>query len=89
MGPLLLSRLLELNEVQEGVMTIAFHVADEQGLLLLDLKDLQAMLRHLGENAAEIGRTYGNVAPATIGAIQRKILTLSTQGGEGSSGSRR
>jgi hypothetical protein len=82
MGPVLISRLLELNETQEGVMTIAFHVADEQGLLLLDLKDLQAMLRHLGGNAAEIGRSYGNVAPATIGAIQRKLLTLSTQGGE-------
>jgi DNA helicase HerA-like ATPase len=82
MGPVLLSRLLELNDTQEGVMTIAFHVADEQGLLLLDLKDLQSMLRHLGENAAEISRTYGNVAPATLGAIQRKLLSLSTGGGE-------
>ena len=83
MGPVLLSRLLELNDVQEGVMTIAFHMADEQGLLLLDLEDLQAMLRHVGENAAEVGRTYGNVAPATVGAIQRKLLTLETQGGAG------
>jgi hypothetical protein len=82
MGPVLLSRLLELNDVQEGVLTIAFHVADEQGLLLLDIDDLQSMLRHLGENAAEIGRTYGNVAPATLGALQRKLLTLETQGGD-------
>lgn len=82
MGPVLLSRLLELNEVQEGVLTIVFHVADAEGLLLLDLKDLQAAVRHVGENAAEYGRTYGNVAPATVGAIQRKLLTLDSQGGD-------
>lgn len=82
MGPVLLARLLELNEVQEGVLTIVFHVADAEGLLLLDLKDLRAAVRHVGENAAEIGRTYGNVAPATVGAIQRKLLTLGSQGGD-------
>jgi DNA helicase HerA-like ATPase len=82
MGPLLLSRLLELNDVQEGVLTIAFHVADKDGLLLLDLKDLQAALKYVADNADEIGTQYGNVAPATVGAIQRKLLTLQTQGAE-------
>jgi DNA helicase HerA-like ATPase len=82
MGPLLLSRLLELNDVQEGVLTIAFHVADKDGLLLLDLKDLQAALKYVADNADEIGSQYGNVAPATVGAIQRKLLTLQTQGAE-------
>ncbi len=82
MGPLLLSRLLELNDVQEGVLTIVFHVADKDGLLLLDLKDLQAALKYVADNADEIGTQYGNVAPATVGAIQRKLLTLQTQGAE-------
>ena len=82
MGPLLLSRLLELNDVQEGVLTIAFHVADQDGLLLLDLKDLQAALKYVADHADEIGTQYGNVAPATVGAIQRKLLTLQTQGAE-------
>jgi DNA helicase HerA-like ATPase len=82
MGPLLLSRLLELNDVQEGVLTIAFHVADQDGLLLLDLKDLQAALKYVADHAEEIGTQYGNVAPATVGAIQRKLLTLQTQGAE-------
>lgn len=82
MGPLLLSRLLELNDVQEGVLTITFHVADQEGLLLLDLKDLQAALKYVADNADEIGAQYGNVAAATVGAIQRKLLTLQTQGGE-------
>jgi uncharacterized protein len=63
MGPLLLSRMLMLTEAQEGLMNIAFRVADEQGLALLDLKDLQALLVWLGDNAREVGRTYGNVAP--------------------------
>ena len=81
MGPTLLARLFDLNDVQEGVLGIAFRVADEQGLLLVDLKDLRAVLAHLGENAKEIGRTYGNVAPATIGALQRELLTLEDQGG--------
>ncbi|MBN9320049.1 MAG: DUF853 family protein [Caulobacterales bacterium] len=80
MGPLLLSRLLELNEVQEGVLNVTFRVADEQGLLLLDLKDLQSMLKYVADHAAEIGAQYGNVSPATVGTIQRKLLTLENQG---------
>ena len=80
MGPLLLSRMLDLNDTQEGVLNIVFHAADQQGLLLLDLKDLQAALKYVGENAASIGTQYGNVAPATIGAIQRALLNLETQG---------
>jgi len=80
MGPLLLSRLLQLSDAQEGVLNIAFHVADEEGLLLLDLDDLQAALAYLAENAREIGQKYGNVAPATVGAIQRELLTLRNQG---------
>ena len=80
MGPLLLARLLELNDTQEGVMNIAFHVADEEGLLLLDLDDLQAALAYLAQNAKTIGQQYGNVAAATVGAIQRKLLTLRSQG---------
>ncbi|WP_426260161.1 helicase HerA-like domain-containing protein [Sphingomonas sp. DC1100-1] len=82
MGPLLLSRLLDLNEVQEGVMTIAFHVADKEGLLLLDLDDLQAMLAHCAERADELTTNYGNVSKQSIGAIQRSLLQLRTQGGE-------
>ena len=82
MGPLLLSRLLELNDTQEGVMTIAFHVADKEGLLLLDLDDLQAALAYVAQNAKTIGQQYGNVAAATVGAIQRKLLTIRSQGGE-------
>jgi DNA helicase HerA-like ATPase len=82
MGPLLLSRLLELNDTQEGVLNIAFHVADQDGLLLLDLKDLQAALKYVADHADEIGAQYGNVAAATVGAIQRKLLTLQTQGAE-------
>jgi DNA helicase HerA-like ATPase len=80
MGPLLLSRLLELNEVQEGVLNIAFRLADEEGLLLLDLADLRAVLQHVGENASALTKRYGNVAAATIGAIQRRLLTLENQG---------
>jgi uncharacterized protein len=83
MGPLLLARMLELNDVQEGVLNIAFKLADEQELLLIDLKDLRALLHHLGENAAEVTTRYGNVAPATIGAIQRRLLVLENQGAEG------
>jgi DNA helicase HerA-like ATPase len=82
MGPLLLSNLLELNEVQEGALNIAFRLADEQGLLLLDLKDLRAILQHIGENASEISTKYGNVAKPTIGAIQRQLLTLENQGAD-------
>ena len=83
MGPLLLARLLELNDVQEGVLNIAFKLADEQGLLLIDLKDLQALLQHLGDTASEVTKTYGNVTSATIGAIQRRLLVLENQGAAG------
>src|SRR5689334_3231944 len=82
MGPLLLSNLLELNDVQEGALNIAFRLADEQGLLLLDLKDLRAILQHIGENASEISTKYGNVAKPTIGAIQRQLLMLENQGAD-------
>jgi len=81
MGALLLSRMLELNDVQEGVLTVTFRAADEDGLLLLDMKDLQAALRYVSENAAEIGARYGNVSPATVATIQRKLLVLDSQGG--------
>jgi DNA helicase HerA-like ATPase len=82
MGPLLLSRLLNLNEVQEGVMTIAFHVADKDGMLLLDLDDLQAMLVSCGERADELTLEYGNVSKPSVGAIQRSLLQLRSQGGD-------
>jgi DNA helicase HerA-like ATPase len=84
MGPLLLSRLMDLNEVQEGVLTIAFHVADKADppLLLLDLDDLQAMLAHCAERADELTITYGNVSKATVGTIQRSLLQLRSQGGD-------
>src|SRR5882757_8610291 len=81
MGPLLLSRMLDLNDVQEGVLNVAFRVADDQGLLLLDLKDLRAMLGYLAEHAAELTTQYGNVTKATIGTIQRQLLVLENQGG--------
>ncbi|WIY69637.1 DUF853 family protein [Aquidulcibacter paucihalophilus] len=81
-GPLLLARMLNLNDVQEGVLSVIFHVADTEGLLLLDLDDLRAMLVHVGENAERIGREVGNVAPASIAAIQRSILQLEQQGGK-------
>ncbi len=83
MGPVLISRLLELNDVQEGVLTVAFHVADAEGLLLLDVKDLRAALTHVADNAKEIGAAYGNVSPTTIATIQRKLLMLETQGSTG------
>lgn len=82
MGPLMLSRLLDLNDTQEGVLTIAFTVADSEGLLLLDLDDLRAMLAHLSENAAQYSAQYGNVSAASVGAIQRALLTLESQGGK-------
>ncbi len=82
MGPLLLARLMNLNEVQEGVLTIAFHVADKEGLLLLDLDDLQAMLVNVGERADELTLEYGNVSKMSVGAIQRSLLQLRAQGGE-------
>jgi DNA helicase HerA-like ATPase len=80
MGPLLISRLLELNDVQEGVLTVAFHVADSEGLLLLDVKDLRAALTYVSDNAREIGATYGNVSPTTVSTIQRKLLMLESEG---------
>ncbi len=82
MGPLLLARLMNLNEVQEGVLTIAFHVADKEGLMLLDLDDLQAMLVHCGERADELTLEYGNVSKASVGTIQRSLLQLRAQGGD-------
>ncbi|MFN3584453.1 helicase HerA-like domain-containing protein [Phenylobacterium sp.] len=81
MGPLLLSRMLELNEVQEGVLTVVFRAADEEGLLLLDLKDLQAALAHAADNARALSARYGNISPATVATIQRKLLMLEDQGG--------
>jgi DNA helicase HerA-like ATPase len=82
MGPLLLSRLLNLNDTQAGVLSIVFKVADDQGLLLLDLKDFREMLRYVGDNASEFKSGYGNVSTASIGAIQRGLLTLEEQGAE-------
>jgi DNA helicase HerA-like ATPase len=82
MGPLLLARLMGLNDTQEGVLTIAFHVADDDGLLLLDLDDLQAMLAACSERADELSARYGNVAKTSVGAIQRQLLQLRSQGGE-------
>jgi DNA helicase HerA-like ATPase len=82
MGPLLLARMLGLNETQAGVLQIVFKVADDQGLALLDLKDLRAMLQHVGDNAATFKTEYGNVSPASIGAIQRGLLQIGEQGGE-------
>ncbi len=81
MGPLLLSRLLELTDVQEGVLNVAFRVADEQALPLLDLEDLQALLIWVGQNATDLSLKYGNVATASVGAIQRQLLVLENQGG--------
>jgi DNA helicase HerA-like ATPase len=81
-GPVLLARLLNLNDTQAGVLNIAFKAADDAGLLLLDLKDLQAMLVHLGENAKDFTLEYGNVSAASIGAIQRALLALKDSGGE-------
>ncbi len=83
MGPLLLANLLELNDVQEGALNVAFRLADEQGLLLLDLKDLRAILQHVAENESEISTRYGNVAKSTIGTIQRQLLVLENQGAAG------
>jgi len=81
MGPMLFARLLGLNETQEGVLNVVFHVADEEGLLLLDLKDLQAMLQYVAQNAAKYTTQYGNVSAASVGAIQRSLLSLQREGG--------
>jgi len=80
MGPLLLARLLELNDVQEGVLNIAFAVADKEGLLLLDLKDLRAMLNHISDNAKDLSQIYGQISPPTVATILRNLLTLENQG---------
>ena len=82
MGPLLLSRMLALNETQAGVLNMVFKIADDRGLLLLDLKDLRTMLRHVGDNASEFTTAYGNVSAASIGAIQRGLLQIEQQGGD-------
>jgi len=82
MGPTLLSNLLELNETQSGILQIAFSVADDEGLLLLDLKDLRAMLNWVGDNASELARDYGNVSKASVNAILRRLLVLEESGGE-------
>jgi hypothetical protein len=82
MGPLLLGRLLNLNETQEGVLHLVFKIADDNGLLLLDLKDLRAILKFVGDNASEFTTHYGNVSTASVGAIQRNLLTLEQQGGD-------
>ena len=82
MGPLLLARLLQLNETQSGVLNIVFRIADENGLLLLDTKDLRAMLQHVGDNAAQFTTQYGNISAASIGAIQRNLLSLDQQGAD-------
>ncbi|MBB3194076.1 helicase HerA-like domain-containing protein [Roseateles terrae] len=82
MGPLLLSRMLGLNETQAGVLQMVFKIADDHGLALLDLKDLRAMLQHVGEHASEFTTQYGNVSAASVGAIQRGLLQIETQGGD-------
>ncbi|MDP3820039.1 MAG: DUF853 family protein [Burkholderiales bacterium] len=82
MGPLLLSRMLALNETQQGVLQLVFKIADDNGLLLLDLKDLRAMLQYVGDNSAQFQTEYGNVSAASIGAIQRGVLQIDEQGGD-------
>jgi len=82
MGPLLLARLLNLNETQEGVLTLIFKIADDNGWLLLDLKDLRAMAQFVGDNAKQFTTDYGNISAASVGAIQRALLALETQGGD-------
>jgi DNA helicase HerA-like ATPase len=81
MGPLLLGRMLGLNETQQGVLQLVFKIADDKGLLLLDLKDLRAMLQYVGDNARDFTTQYGNVSVASIGAIQRGLMQIETQGG--------
>jgi len=82
MGPLLLARMLALNEIQQGVLQLVFKIADDNGMLLLDLKDLRAMLQHVGDNSAQFTTEYGNVSAASIGAIQRGLLQIDEQGGD-------
>jgi DNA helicase HerA-like ATPase len=82
MGPLLLARLLDLNETQEGVLNIAFQVADDEGLMILDLKDLKSLLQFVSDNNKDLMAEYGNVSPRSVGAIQRRLLSLTQQGGK-------
>jgi uncharacterized protein len=82
MGPLLLARMLALNETQQGVLNLVFKIADDNGMLLLDLKDLRAMLQHVGDNAAQFTTEYGNVSAASVGAIQRGLMQIESQGGD-------
>ncbi len=82
MGPLMLARMLALNETQQGVLSLVFKIADDNGMLLLDLKDLRAMLQHVGDNASQFTTEYGNVSAASIGAIQRGLLQIDEQGGD-------
>src|SRR5450631_4119051 len=82
MGPLLLARMLDLNETQQGVLQLVFKIADDNGLLLLDLKDLRAMLQHVADNAAQFQTSYGNVSAASVGAIQRGLMQIDAQGGD-------
>ncbi|MEQ1675008.1 MAG: helicase HerA-like domain-containing protein, partial [Candidatus Nitrotoga sp.] len=82
MGPLLLGRMLNLNDVQQGVLSLVFKIADDQGMLLLDFKDLRAMVRHVGDNARDFTTEYGRVSTASIGAIQRGLLEMEGQGAE-------
>ncbi|XUT92807.1 helicase HerA-like domain-containing protein [Ottowia caeni] len=80
MGPLLLGRMLDLNDTQAGVLNLVFKIADDNGWLLLDLKDLRAMLQYVGENAKEFTTQYGNISAASVGAIQRGLMQIETQG---------
>ena len=82
MGPMIIGRLLSLNEIQADVLSLVFRIADDNGLLLLDYKDLQAMVRYVGDNASQFRTAYGNISAASIGAIQRSLMTLAEQGGE-------
>src|SRR3954462_5236518 len=82
LGPLLLGRMLALNETQAGVLNLVFKIADDQGLLLLDLKDLRAMVQHVGDNARQFTTQYGNISSASIGAIQRGLMAIDEQGGD-------
>ena len=82
MGPLLLARMLGLNETQAGVLSLVFRIADDHHLLLLDMKDLRAMLQHVGDNARQFTTEYGNISAASIGAIQRGLLQIEEQGGD-------
>src|SRR5207249_9267825 len=82
LGPLLLSRILQLNDTQRGVLTLAFKLADDNGLLLLDLKDLRSLLQYAADNAPRLQTSYGNISAASVGAIQRGLLALAQQGGD-------